>query len=69
MSKKIIQQKIDGNLVFKLPEDVSIQDFENWLNEAHQGKSHKKNLQFEELPEKWTSFETGYEDHEQEYQD
>lgn len=52
-------------MVLKLPEGVTPRDFEDWINE----KPHRKNLEFRELPEKWTSLETGYEEYEREYED
>lgn len=59
MPKIIKCQRIDGKLVIKLPEGVTAKDFEDWLNDKHlkswcEGKP-TVDLQFEMLPETWTS--------------
>ena len=46
-------QRIDGKTVLTLPKGVTKQDFEDWIN----NEPHRKNLEFRELPEKWTSLE------------
>lgn len=51
--KNVKIQKVDGETRVMLPEGVSAKDFEDWLNDV----PHKKQLQFEELPERWTSAE------------
>lgn len=53
MSKRVTIQRIDGDLRIQLPEDVSMQEFEDWLNH----KVPRNSISFVELPERWTSAE------------
>lgn len=55
--KKSKIQKVDGEIHISLPEGVTAQDLADWLNDV----ADKKHLQFEELPERWTSLEYGEE--------
>lgn len=53
MNKIVKIQRIDGKLHIILPEGVKSRDLVNWLNDI----PDKPQLEFEELPEKWTSAE------------
>lgn len=44
-------QTVDGKDIVRLPKTVSARDFADWMNNL----PNKKHLQFDRLPEKWTS--------------
>lgn len=49
----VTKQLVDGKTVLTLPDNVSKEDFEDWLND----RPWKKNIEFRELPERWTSLD------------
>lgn len=51
MKYRVTLQQIDGQKTIQLPENVSAQDFTDWLNK----KPNAKNIEVVDIGEKWTS--------------